>query len=275
MGKKTAWDNHRLLHSRINLELIFTDEPNLQVGRGLDRQEDEPVGWGIHKVYTPVVRVLSEWILNMSQNVSLTLKNHQRNHESVFFKIMFKWCEISKHIFFCANPEHRMGCVNAKCILRLSLFWTLSLKTILLSPTLAILMATLNNGDLDSYFWTCALLKDWIHRHSSSPTPSLPSLLAVTEKVIHFLFKIISFIPFRSPCMTIIVKMPLISKGWARIPTGVINVKCSSKWLCFPAVFSTCCLLWLPSSGWVHLLEMSIQNSSFSTLRGTWTLFSS
>lgn len=193
----------------------------------------------------------------------------------VIFEIMFKWCEISKHIFSSVQTQ---GIIWDVLMLNVYYSFQGSEHSVWNHPAKSYtgtLTATLNNGDLDSYFWTCALLKDWIQRHSSSPTPDLPSLLAVTGQVIHFLFKIISFLPFGSPCMTIIVKMPLITTGWVRIPTGIINVKCSSKWLCFPAVFSTCCLLWLPSSGRVHLLEMSIQNSSFSSLRGTWTLFSS
>ena len=49
-------------------------------------------------------------------------------------------------------------------------------------------------------------------------------------------------------CLTIMIfRTHLKTKGWARIPTGVINVKCSCKWRCFPAASSTCCLSWLPS----------------------------
>lgn len=76
------------------------------------------------------------------------------------------------------------------------------------------------------------------------PPPCIPSSYSTSAPLP---FTILNFFFLPSLLTVIILSTHLKTKGWVRIPTGVINVKCSCKWHCFPTASSTCCLSWLPS----------------------------
>lgn len=78
---------HSLMGRIFKLEEVSTD-------RRKSRQDKVNM-----QVIPAVGRVLSGWILSMSQNVSLALKHHQQNHESVLENMFKWWKKNSKHIY--------------------------------------------------------------------------------------------------------------------------------------------------------------------------------